>query len=328
MSTLRDELAPRIVPVILANVTTRYPYHDAHLTVAGEIPRDPTALHPAFGNSFDWHSSVHSHWTGTKLLEHFAPRTEGVPRDVAALQEALANNLEQANLAAETTYLASHPSYERPYGRAWAMLLASSTRNVALHEMASRIAAATVTWLTVLPEPVRHGVHANTAFALGLMLDAARVLDLATLEAAIIDRAQAWYSSDRDWPGRFERSGNDFLSPGLAEADLLRRVLSPDAFARWFGTFLPRLSLDAPILAVVDVPGVMDGQIVHWHGLNLSRAGMLARLAQVLGEPTLRNHACRLYRASVDRAVSGNYLETHWLATFAWDAATSLDRSA
>ena len=328
MSALRDELAPRIVPVILANVTTHYPYHDAHLTVAGEIPRDPAALHPAFGNSFDWHSSVHSHWTGTKLLEHFAASRSGAPPELAALQVAVANNLEQANLNIETAYLASHPSYERPYGRAWAMLLASSKRSAALREMASRIAEATVAWLAVLPEPIRHGVHANTAFALGLMLDASRVLDLARLEATIVDRAQAWFASDRDWPGRLERSGNDFLSPGLAEADLLRRVLSPNAFAQWFRNFLPALSSEAPILAVVDVPDVMDGQIVHWHGLNLSRAGMLARLAQVLGEPTLRNHACRLYRASVDHAVSGNYLETHWLATFAWDAATSLDACA
>lgn len=328
MSTLQDELAPRIVPVILANVTIRYPYHDAHLTVAGEIPHDPTARHPAFGNSFDWHSSVHSHWTGVQLLEHFAARKAGAPQELAALQTALANNLEAANLTAETAYLASHASYERPYGRAWVMLLASSTQNSALREMATRIAEATITWLAVLPEPVRHGVHTNTAFALGLMLDAARVLGLATLEASITDRAQAWFSADRDWPGRLERSGNDFLSPGLAEADLMRRVLSPDAFARWFRTFLPRLSPESHILAVVDVPDVADGQIVHWHGLNLSRAGMLARLAQVLGKPTLRNHACRLYRASVDHAVAGNYLETHWLATFAWDAATSLDRSA
>ncbi|MGA7569340.1 MAG: DUF2891 family protein [Candidatus Aquilonibacter sp.] len=327
MSTLRDELAPRIVPVILANVTTRYPYHDAHLTVAGEIPRDPTALHPAFGNSFDWHSSVHSHWTGAQLLEHFAAGEADAPQELGALRTALASNLEQAHLAAETAYLVSHPSYERPYGRAWAMLLASSTQSAALREMATAIAEATVTWLAVLPEPVRHGVHTNTAFALGLMLDAARVLDHATLEATIIDRAHAWFSGDRDWPERFERSGNDFLSPGLAEVDLMRRVLPSDTFARWFRAFLPGLSSESHILAVVDVPEVADGQIVHWHGLNLSRAGMLARLALILGEPALRTHACRLYRASVDYAVSGNYLETHWLATFAWDAAASIDQS-
>jgi hypothetical protein len=73
------------------------------------------------------------------------------------------------------------------------------------------------------------------------------------------------------------------------------------------------------------VPNVADGQIVHLHGLNLSRAGMLARIARALGEPALLDYANRLYRASVDHAVSGNYLETHWLATFAWAAATSIE---
>jgi hypothetical protein len=316
MSSLRDELAPRIVPVILANVTTPYPYHDSHFTREGEAPIDPTVAHPAFGNSFDWHSSVHSHWTALQLLNH---------ADAPVLRSAISKTLSDRNIAVEAAYLESHPAYERPYGWAWAMLLAASVQSPVLRNMAAGIAEATLAWLTILPEPVRHGVHSNTAFALGLMLDAAKPLGFATLESAILKRARTWFGNDRDWPEEWERSGNDFLSPGLAEADLMLRVLPSETFVRWWRDFLPALTSDSSILAVAHVPNVADGQIVHLHGLNLSRAGMLARIARALGEPALLDYANRLYRASVDHAVSGNYLETHWLATFAWAAATSIE---
>lgn len=337
MIAFHQELAPRIVPVILANVTTRYPYHDAHLMRSGETPRDPTVVHPAFGNSFDWHSSVHSHWTAVQLLNHFAALGRGAPPELPALRAAVAGNLGAANIAAETTYLATHPSYERPYGWAWAMLLAATAMNAddatirergpQLADMARRISETAVAWLDVLSEPIRHGVHSNTAFALGLMLDAAAVLRFPALQHSIADRAQAWFGSDRGWPEQWERSGNDFLSPGLAQADLMLRTLPPVAFAQWWNGFLPALSPASRILSAAAVPDVADGQIVHLHGLNLSRAGVLARVAAVLNEPALLERARQLYRASVEHAVSGDYLATHWLATYAWDAATSIDRA-
>lgn len=317
MSELHKALAPQIAPVILTNLTTRYPYHDTHLALEGDTPRDPTVVHPAFGNSFDWHSSVHSHWTATQLLKH---------HDAPALRDAVNRNLQASHIAAETAYLAAHPAYERPYGWAWAMLLAAE-REPELRQMAGWIADAAIRWLKVLPEPVRHGVHSNTAFALARMLDAARALHLRALDATIAERAQTWFQTDRSWPEQWERSGTDFLSPGLAEADLMLRVLPRASFAAWWKAFLPARNPESRILAVVAVPDVADGQIVHWHGLNLSRAGMLARIAEALHEPTLIDDALRLYRASVDHAVTGNYLETHWLATFAWDAATSIDRA-
>jgi hypothetical protein len=317
MSELHKALAPQIAPVILTNLTTRYPYHDTHLALEGDTPRDPTVVHPAFGNSFDWHSSVHSHWTATQLLKH---------HDAPALRDAVNRNLQASHIAAETAYLAAHPAYERPYGWAWAMLLAAE-REPELRQMAGWIADAAIRWLKVLPEPVRHGVHSNTAFALARMLDAARALHLRALDATIAERAQTWFQTDRSWPEQWERSGTDFLSPGLAEADLMLRVLPRASFAAWWKAFLPARNPESRILAVVAVPDVADGQIVHWHGLNLSRAGMLARIAEALHDPTLIDDALRLYRASVDHAVTGNYLETHWLATFAWDAATSIDRA-
>jgi hypothetical protein len=194
-----------------------------------------------------------------------------------------------------------------------------------LQAMAETIADAALRWLEVLPLPVRHGVHSNSAFAMGLIHDACDALDLTTLKRAIDRSARVWFGTDRNWPSRWERSGNDFLSPGLVEADLMRRVQTREEFAAWWKGFVPVLSPESSLLSVAHVPNVADGQIVHLHGLNLSRAAALARLARALSEPSLLECAVGLYEASADRAFAGHYSEVHWLPTFAWMAATAID---
>lgn len=325
MTRLADALAPRIAPVLLANLTTRRPYHDSHVFENGDPPHDPFVAHPAFSNSFDWHSSVHSHWTALQLAE----------RGDADLANALARNLDPAKIAAEARYLRRGKTYERPYGWAWALLLAASAQSSSnsaarscsaeLCGMAALIADVALRWLDVLPLPVRHGVHSNSAFAMGLMHDACGPLKLRTLKDAIERRAQVWFGADREWPAAWERSGNDFLSPGLAEADLMRRALAREKFAAWWNGFMPALSPQSPLLSVARVPNVADGQIVHLHGLNLSRAAALAVIARTLNDSMLLSSAQRLYEASVDRAVTGHYSELHWLPTFAWMAAGAID---
>jgi Protein of unknown function (DUF2891) len=323
---MRDELAPRILPVVLSNVTTHYPYHDTHLSTASDLPRDPAVVHPSFGNSFDWHSSVHSHWTAVQLIAHFKTHPCESAEALRQLECAVDRNLSAQRIAVETNYLKGHRTYERPYGWAWALILATCVPTV--EPLGAWIAEATIPWMSALPEPVRHGVHSNTAFAAGLMHDAARALDLDVLRQTIEERAKAWFANDRGWAERWERSGHDFVSPGLAEADLMRRVLPRETFAAWWRAFLPDLTADARILAPVDVPDVADGQIVHLHGLNVSRAGALARLGVALGDGELLAAAKRLYTTSADRAIQGDYLATHWLATFAWDAAGSIDKAS
>jgi hypothetical protein len=335
--TLHEALAVRILPVVLSNVTTRYPYHDTHLSTANDKPRDPAVAHPAFGNSYDWHSSAHSHWTAVQLVEYFAARSPERQETVTQLAAAVVDHLSAKKLDVETAYLKAHRSYERPYGWAWATMLAAAVHGAkhaplrgcahAFDAMTEWLGEAAIAWMNVLSEPVRHGMHANTAFSLGLMHDAARALELDALHRTIEDRARVWFANDEAWPERWERSGHDFLSPGLTEADLMRRVLQREEFAAWWRAFLPAVAPDDPILTPVTVPAVADGQIVHLHGLNLSRAAALARIAAALGEATLLDAARRLYDASADRAVDGDYLATHWLATFAWDAAQAIDRA-
>jgi hypothetical protein len=325
MTRLADALAPRIAPVLLANLTTRHPYYDSHVFEGEDLPHDPFGAHPAFSNSFDWHSSVHSHWTALQLAQ----------RGDAGLAEALARNLTVPNIAAETEYLRRRTTYERPYGWGWALLLAASAQTSGLatmracaqqlRAMAQTIGDAALQWLRSLPLPVRHGVHSNTAFAMGLMHDACDALSLAGLKPAIEDRARGWFGTDREWPSAWERSGHDFLSPGLAEADLMRRVLTKDEFVAWWSGFVPALSPQSPLLSVAHVPNVADGHVAHLHGLNLSRAAALAVVARMLGDSMLLEAAQRLYAAGADRAVSGHYSELHWLPTFAWMAATAID---
>jgi hypothetical protein len=337
MTRFRAELAPRIAPVVLANLTRRSPYHDSRLFVEGDGPYDPMRAHSAFGNSYDWHSSVHSHWTALELIAFAGDAAAGH----ANLRAAIARNLSADNVRAETAYLAGQPAYERPYGWAWALRLAERASRQpevlgepardALRDLADLLATRAAAWLELMPGPVRHGVHSNSAFAMGLMLDAARSLGFARLEQAVRRRARGWFAGDRDYPAQWERSAHDFLSQGLTEADLMRRIMDGGEFAAWWRAFVPsaasREALYSPALVALDAD---DGQIVHLHGLNLSRAGQLARISGALGaaDDPLRGVAVNLFDSSVEHAVSGTYASTHWLPTFAWDAACSLDARA
>ena len=99
---------------------------------------------------------------------------------------------------------------------------------------ASRASVARViAWLPKLSYPIRTGEHNNTAFSLGLMLDSARSAKNAPFEALLTARIRDYYLKDKACPLAYEPSGEDFLSPCLAEADAVRRVLPPAEFADW-----------------------------------------------------------------------------------------------
>ena len=194
----------------------------------------------------------------------------------------------------------------------------------ALRALSESIGSAARKWLDVIPMPVRHGVHSNTAFALRLIHEASKTMGMIELKETIEERARAWFQNDRDWPQHFERSGSDFLSPGMTEADLMLSILPANEFAEWLERFLPGLSAGSPICSVVRIPDVDDGHVVHLHGLNLSRPRRSARIARALEREELVGAARTLYEASVLRATTGYYSETHWLPTFAWAAAAEL----
>lgn len=175
--------------------------------------------------------------------------------------------------------------------------------------------------------PVRHGVHANSAFGLSRALPyataRARSGDRALLEA-ITAKAYAWFGSDMLYPGGLEPSGCDFLSPALTEAELMAQVLRPDDFAEWLGVFLPGIEHGGPasLFTPVTVPDPADGYLAHLHGLNASRAWCWRRLAEALpdGDPRVgaaasaaRAHA----QAALPHVVGADYMVEHWLASYA-----------
>ncbi len=311
--------------VVTTNLATPWPYHLVHLAAGPSDVRTPAELYPAFHTSFDWHSCVHMHWLGVEVL-----RAGHVDAD---LRERVDANLTAERVAGEIAYLRTHPAFERPYGWAWAARLAASCRAAAAagDADAARWADATapladavldlaVPWLTRTEHPVRHGVHSNTAFGLALLLTAADDLGRTGPAAALRTQARRLYGADRDWPARWERSGHDFLSPGLAEADLMARVLPSDELRTWFAGFLPQ---PADLMSPARVVDPTDGHAVHLDGLNLSRAGALFRLARVLDDATLRDAGDRLLDAGLAALGNADFVATHWLASFAWDATTS-----
>jgi hypothetical protein len=326
----RAAFAPVYADIVLDNLTRAYPYAAHHVAIDEPDARStPRELHPAFSTSFDWHSCVHMHWLGVSLLEFGLD-----PARDAALRRELGRTLTADHLAVEVAYLRANPGWERPYGWAWLARLAAVCANstdpevrgwgAALDPALDAVADLLGAWVATTEWPVRHGVHTNAAFGLGLLLDAFRGTGRADAAAVCEDAARRWFAADAGWPHAWERSGQDFLSAGLTEADLMRRVLDGAAFEDWFAAFLPDLEPGATVLSPAHVVDESDGYQVHLHGLNLSRAAQLARIGAALdGSPLgalLQDARGLLLAAGLDAAISREFMSSHWLASFAWDA--------
>src|SRR5207249_5052339 len=123
-------------------------------------------------------------------------------------------------------------------------------------------------WLEKLPWPVRSGEHSQSAFALGLALDWARECGRTEMAERIAARAVKLYGADRDAPVAYEPSAQDFLSPALGEADLLRRCMEGDEYVAWLERFLPgsRSRKLASWLTPVTPPDRADGKLAHLDG--------------------------------------------------------------
>ncbi|MDE3198125.1 MAG: DUF2891 domain-containing protein, partial [Acidobacteriota bacterium] len=242
---------------------------------------------------------------------------------------AVGESLTPANIAQEVRYLngEGRSSFERPYGLAWLLQLAAELRewddpearkwSAALRPLADAAVARISGWLPKLATPIRTGEHNNTAFAMGLMLDYAKGAGNANFEMFVASRARDYYLRDVACPTAYEPSGEDFLSPCLAEADLMRRVLSAKEFGSWFAAFLPKAEFEPTRVA-----DPTDGKLYHLAGLNLSRAWMLEGIAAHLpaGDPraaSLSANALVLRHAGLESIRSEHYEGGHWLGSFA-----------
>ncbi len=321
----------RFAILALSCVHREYPNKIAHVLTGDADARPPRELTPAFYGCFDWHSSVHGHWLLVRIL-----RMDPDTPFRAAIVDALDVSFTADNIAAEVVYYAGpdRSSFERPYGIAWFLQLVAELhesddpklrtwRQILVpleREIVSRIQA----WLPNLAYPIRLGTHNQSAFAFGLMLDYARTVGDADLEQALEEKTLAFHRNDVDCPLDYEPSGEDFLSPCLMEADLMRRVLNETEFAAWLGAFLPGIPLDGSNdwLAPGVVLDAKDGKLVHLDGVNLSRAWALEGIASGLPAGDPREAAlmasAALHRETGIAAVSDeHYSGSHWLGSFA-----------
>jgi len=327
--------ASRFARLALDCLHREYPNKIAHVMNGDGDARTPRELTPAFFGCYDWHSSVHGHWLLVRLLRRFPAASWG-----PEARAAVGRSLTAENLAAEARYVGGpgRASFERPYGLAWLLQLSSELHGwddpdarkwaAAIAPLESAAVARLTEWLPKLSRPVRIGEHDQTAFALGLVLDWARETRRADVERLAADRSRAYFLEDRACPLAYEPSGEDFLSPCLAEADLLRRVLAPEAFGRWLADFLPEVPRDGGAwLSPAVVTDPSDPKLAHLDGLNLSRAWMLEGIASGLprSDPRLPAiaEAARRHREAGLASVTGEHYEGgHWLGSFAVYLAT------
>ena len=328
---LTTEAAGRFANLALECVHREYPNKIAHVLASDADAKPPRQLTPAFFGCYDWHSSVHGHWLLVRAVRSFPQ----APFAVAA-RAALARSLTPQNLAAETAYLQTdgRASFERPYGLAWLLQLAAELHqwddpqarqwSAALAPLEQEAAARIANWLPKLRYPIRVGEHEQTAFAFGLIWDWARTTRNSAMEQLLRSKAGQFYQADRDCPLTYEPSGQDFLSPCLAEADFMRRVLAPAQFAQWLGAFLPQIARDGTThwLHPAEITDRSDPKLAHLDGLNLSRAWMLEGIARGLpaGDKrirSLRASAAQHRQASLDAVTGEHYVGSHWLGSFA-----------
>lgn len=331
LPALTEASASNFAQLTLKCVQKTYPNQPGLILDRPSDVLPPEKAHPAFYGCYDWHSSVHGHWMLARLLRLFPSLPEG-----AQIKKALTANLSAKNIAVESAYF-NRPdtkAFERTYGWAWTLkLMEELTRGTSpesrawatnLKPLADTLAARYLDFLPKQVYPIRTGLHPNTAFGLAFAVDYADTIGDTKLRELLVSRSKDYFGKDTDYPAKLEPGGSDFLSPALAEADLMRRVLPEDQFATWFHAFLPQLSKGEPknLLEIAVVSDRSDPQLGHLDGLNLSRAWCMRHVAAALPkddparwvlEDAGHTHAVD----ALQHVATGHYEGEHWLGSFA-----------
>lgn len=336
-SEISPELAERFSDLALTCLHQEFPNKISRTTDTAEDIGRPKDLFPVFYGCFDWHSAVHGHWMLVRLLR-VAPDGDWKAEARAKLEQSFTEN----NIAGEISNFdrPARGSWERPYGLAWFLQLTAELREwddpqakVWLERLApfeADITDSLKTWLPNLAYPIRLGTHNQSSFAFGLIWDWAKVAEDQEMLALIEEKTLDFHRKDVNCPLAYEPSGEDFLSPCLMEADLMRRILPREDFPDWLSGFMPDIPADGSSgwLAPGVVKDASDGKLVHLDGVNLSRAWNLLNIAASLPENDPRIPAlvasAKLHEETGIAAVSDtHYSGSHWLASFATYLTTS-----
>lgn len=329
--TLNIEQANRLLQLPIHCVNTEYP-NKLNQTIGGdEDLKSPKELHPTFYGCFDWHSSVHGHWSLVSLLKKF-PNL----KDASKTKEILLTSISKENIEKEVAYFNKkyNKSYERTYGWAWLLKLAEELHTwndpIAkeleqnLQPLTDLMVQKYIEFLPRLKYPIRVGEHSNTAFGLAFAWDYAHTVGDKKILKIINNRAKDYFMNDKNCPISWEPSGFDFLSACLQEAAIMKRVLPKNEFKNWLSEFLPKLKDKDFKLVVGEVSDRTDGKLVHLDGVNFSRAWCLNKIANDLPEYNhLKNVANKHINYSLPNVVGDNYEGGHWLGSFAIYALNS-----
>lgn len=327
-------IAARFVQSVLGCINQEYPHSGISWFDSDEDIKPPRKMTPAFYGCLDWHSAVHGHWLLVRLSRCFP---KAASEEAARL--ALSQSFTSEKIQGEIAHLQRCPFFECPYGFAWLLQLMVELREwddpqakewlAALKPLETLIATNFYRWLERLEYPDRTGTHFHTAFPLGLTLDWALITEHTDFTALIQTKAQKFYLNDQNYPLHIEPLAYDFVSPAFAEADLMRRILTPTKFADWLTQFLPQLlAEDSELWEPMQVRNPQDYLQSHFRGLNLSRAWMIEGVISGLPDGDLRIEVLRaaadLHRRSgLMDVVSDHYSSSHWLGTFAVYLLTS-----
>ena len=329
--TLNIEQANRLLQLPIHCVNTEYP-NKLNQTIGGdEDLKSPKELHPTFYGCFDWHSSVHGHWSLVSLLKKF-PNL----KDASKTKEILLTSISKENIKKEVAYFNKkyNKSYERTYGWAWLLKLAEELHTwndpIAkeleqnLQPLTDLMVQKYIEFLPRLKYPIRVGEHSNTAFGLAFAWDYVNTIGDKKILKIINNSAKNYFMNDKNCPISWEPSGFDFLSACLQEAAIMKRVLPKNEFKNWLSEFLPKLKDKDFKLVVGEVSDRTDGKLVHLDGVNFSRAWCLNKIANDLPEYNhLKNVANKHINYSLPNVVGDNYEGGHWLGSFAIYALNS-----
>ncbi|WP_194767818.1 DUF2891 domain-containing protein [Tamlana sp. I1] len=327
--------ANKLADLPLHCINIEYPNRLSQTLGSDEDLKSPAVLHPAFYGCFDWHSSVHGHWSLVSLLKTF-PDLENAD----TIKQRLLKNISKENIEAEVAYFHGklNKTHERTYGWAWLLKLAEEihtwddetarTLEANLQPLTNLIVEKYIEFLPKLNYPLRVGTHTNTAFGLSFAYDYAETVGHEALKASISKRAKDFYLSDENCPMSWEPSGSDFLSPCLEEAALMKRLLSKDEFITWIDVFLPQLKDENYNLEPGEVSDRTDGHLVHLDGVNFSRAWNLNKIAEGLPQFNhLKNIANRGIQYSLPSIFEDSYEGGHWLGSFAIYSLNSVSKN-
>jgi DUF2891 family protein len=286
----------------------------------------------AFYGCYDWHSAVNSTWTLVKLLK-LMPELPTAP----VIRQKLNEHFAATNIAGDLEFFRNAGNFELPYGYAWLLRLQAELRSwndpdakrwaTNIQPLAGFMAQRMTTYLRELEQPVRTGVHPNTAMAIDNMLDYAIAYD-SVLERTIREAAPRLYGQDKNCNTAAEPGGSDFLSPCLMEATVMSRLMDRTAFLSWLDAFLPAIhSVEFRPLTEPLGPDFVQNPTAlaarsHIIGLAFLRAKSMGELANLLPANDARSAALR--RIAAIQAAKGfqvigavGYMGSHYYATFA-----------